>query len=74
MIPLALVGGGIKLVQGFVDLPTGLLLGAGAVVGARVGAAIMKRFKPGTLKLIFGIYFLYVSAKFITAFFGILIW
>jgi hypothetical protein len=29
MIPLALVGGGIKLVQGFVDLPTGLLLGAG---------------------------------------------
>jgi len=74
MIPLALVGGGIKLVQGFVDLPTGLLLGAGAVVGARVGAAIMKRFKPATLKLIFGIYFLYVSAKFITAFFGILIW
>jgi hypothetical protein len=74
MIPLALVGGGIKLVQGFVDLPTGLLLGAGAVAGARVGAAIMKRFKPATLKLIFGIYFLYVSAKFITAFFGILIW
>jgi hypothetical protein len=54
MIPLALVGGGIKLVQGFVDLPTGLLLGAGTVVGARTGAAIIKRFKPATLKLIFG--------------------
>jgi len=74
MIPLAVVGGSIKLAQGFVDLTTGLLLAAGTIVGAQVGAAIIKRIKPATLKLIFGLYFLYVAVKFITAFFGIQIW
>lgn len=74
MIPLAVVGGGIKLAQGFVDLATGLVLAAGTIIGAQVGAAIIKRFKPATLKLIFGLYFLYVAVKFITAFFGIQIW
>jgi len=74
MIPLAVVGGGIKLAQGFVDLATGLVLGVGTIVGAQVGAAIIKRFKPATLKLIFGLYFLYVAVKFITGFFGIHIW
>lgn len=74
MIPLAVVGGGIKLAQGFVDLGAGLLLAAGTVVGAQVGAAIIKRFKPATLKLIFGLYFLYVAIKFVTAYFGIMIW
>lgn len=74
MIPLAMVGGGIKLAQGFVDLATGLILAAGTIVGAQVGAAVIKRFKPATLKLIFGLYFLYVAVKFITAFFGIRIW
>lgn len=74
MIPLAVVGGGIKLAQGFVDLATGLVLAAGTIVGAQVGAAIIKRFKPATLKLIFGLYFLYVAVKFVTAYFGIMIW
>lgn len=74
MIPLAVVGGGIKLVQGYVALGAGLLLGAGTVVGAQIGAAIIKRFKPNILKLIFGIYFLYVALKFITGYFGIMIW
>ena len=74
MIPLAVVGGGIKLAQGFVDLGAGLLLGGGAVIGAQVGAAIIKRFKPATLKLIFGLYFLYVAVKFVGAYFGIAVW
>ncbi len=74
MIPLAVVGGGIKLAQGFVELGAGLLLGGGAVIGAQVGAAIIKRFRPATLKLLFGLYFLYVAVKFIGAFFGIAIW
>jgi len=74
MIPLAVIGGGIKVVQGFVALGAGLLLGAGTVVGAQLGAAIIKRFKPNTLKLIFGVYFLYVALKFITSYFGIMIW
>lgn len=74
MIPLAAVGGVIKLAQGFVDLAAGLVLAFGTIIGAQVGAAIIKRFKPATLKLIFGLYFLYVSVKFITTFFGIRIW
>lgn len=74
MIPLAVVGGGIKLAQGYVNLAAGLLLAAGTIGGAQVGARIIKRFKPATLKLIFGLYFLYVSLKFITGFFGIRIW
>lgn len=74
MIPLAVVGGGIKLVQGYVALGAGLFLAMGTIVGAQLGAAIIKRFRPATLKLIFGLYFLYVSVKFITAFFGIMIW
>ncbi len=74
MVPLALVGGLIKVAQGFVALAAGGLLGGGTIIGAQVGAAIIKRFKPYTLKLIFGLYFLYVSLKFITAYFGIHIW
>jgi len=74
MIPLAAVGGGIKLAQGYVDLPAGLLLALGTIVGAQLGARTIKRFRPATLKLIFGLYFLYVSLKFITGFFGIRIW
>jgi hypothetical protein len=71
MVPMALVGGGIKLVQGFVDLPAGIALGAGAVVGAQLGARVIKRFRPATLKAIFGVYFLYVSLKYILVYFGI---
>lgn len=74
MIPLAVVGGGIKLAQGFVALGAGLLLAAGTVVGAQFGAAIIKQFKPATLKLIFGVYFAYVSVKFIAGYFGVMIW
>jgi len=74
MIPLAIVGGGIKLAQGYVAIGAGLIVAAGTIVGAQIGAAIIKRFKPSTLKLIFGLYFLYVSIKFILAYFNIAIW
>jgi len=74
MIPLAIVGGSIKLAQGFVAIGAGLLLAIGTIIGAQFGAAIIKKFKPTTLKLIFGVYFLYVSLKFILSYFGITIW
>ena len=73
MIPLAAVGGGIKIAQGFADSGTAFLLGVGAIVGAQIGASIINKFKLSTLKFIFGIYFLYVSVKFIFAYFGVII-
>jgi len=74
MIPLAVVGGGIKRGQGFVAIGTGLILAIGTVIGAQIGAAVIKRFKPHTLKLIFGVYFAYVSVKFIAAYIGLHVW
>jgi uncharacterized membrane protein YfcA len=74
MVPLALVGGLIKVAQGFVSLMAGGILGGGTIIGAQVGAAIIKRLKPHTLKFIFGIYFLYVALKFVLGYFGIRIW
>lgn len=74
MVPMAIVGGSIKLVQGFVFLNAALIIATGTVIGAQLGAATIKKFKPHTLKLIFGLYFLYVAAKFIGNYVGIRIW
>jgi uncharacterized membrane protein YfcA len=74
MVPLALVGGLIKVAQGFVSLMAGGILGGGTIIGAQVGASIIKRLKPHTLKFIFGIYFLYVALKFIMSYCGVRIW
>ncbi|NLZ29515.1 MAG: sulfite exporter TauE/SafE family protein [Methanomicrobiales archaeon] len=71
MIPMAIVGGGIKLAEGYVAVGAGLVLAAGSIAGAQVGAATIRRFRPATLKLIFGLYFLYAAARFIAEFFGI---
>ncbi len=67
----ALVGGIIKGVQGFCDVPTAVALGIGAAGGAIMGARLVARFKPATLKAIFGFVFLYVSLKYILLYLGI---
>lgn len=74
VLALAVVGGGIKFAQGYVAVGAGLLLATGTVIGAQVGAAVIKRFQPATLKVVFGLYFLYVSIKFIAAFAGVKVW
>jgi uncharacterized membrane protein YfcA len=71
MIPMAIVGGGIKLLEGYVAVGAGLILAAGSIAGAQVGAATIQRFRPATLKFIFGLYFLYAAARFIAEFFSI---
>lgn len=71
MIPMAVVGGGVKLLEGYVAFGAGLILAAGSIAGARVGAATIGRFQPATLKLVFGLYFFYAALRFIAAFFGI---
>jgi len=67
----ALVGGTIKVVQGFCDVPVAIALGVGAAGGAIIGARLVARFKPATLKAVFGFVFLYVSLKYILLYFGI---
>ena len=74
MVPMAVVGGAIKLAQGYVFLGAAVLLAIGTIIGAQVGAATIKKFKPHTLKLIFGVYFLYVAIKFIGNYLGIPVW
>ncbi len=74
MVPMAVVGGSIKLAQGYVFLAAALLLAVGTIIGAQVGAATIKKFRPHTLKLIFGVYFLYVAMKFIGNYVGFTIW
>ena len=63
--------GGIKLVEGYVAVGAGLILAAGSIAGARVGAAAVGRFRPATLKLVFGLYFLYAATRFVAGFSGI---
>ncbi len=69
----ALVGGIIKMVQGFCDIPAAVALGLGAAGGAIIGARLVSRFKPATLKAAFGFIFFYVSLKYIFLYFGITI-
>jgi uncharacterized membrane protein YfcA len=74
MLPMAVIGGSIKLAQGFVFLNAALVLAVGSIIGAQIGAATRIKFNPYTLKLIFGIYFLYVAVKFIGNYLGIHVW
>ena len=67
----ALVGGIIKISQGLCDIPAALAMGLGAVIGALIGARLISRFRPATLKTIFGFIFFYISLKYILGFFGI---
>lgn len=60
MFPIALLGGLIKLQQGFVNLPVSLLLGMGTIVGAQLGVKISSRVKPLLFKTIFALLFLYL--------------
>ncbi len=67
----ALVGAAIKYAEGFTDLVAALVMGVGAASGAILGARLMSRVKPATLKAIFGVIFLYVSLKYILLFWNI---
>jgi len=67
----ALVGATIKIYQGFTDILSAVILGIGAAGGAIIGARLVARFKPATLKAVFGFIFLYVALKYILLFFEI---
>ncbi len=67
----ALISSSFKISQGFVDFAIVIPVSVGTFVGANIGAIVNKKFSSKTLKIIFGILFTYVAAKFILSFFGV---
>jgi uncharacterized membrane protein YfcA len=67
----ALISSAFKFFQGFVLLDKALILCAGTVIGAYMGARLNKGFPPSLLKLLFGLVFLYVSFKYVFLFWGV---
>lgn len=64
-ISMAVVSGAFKLYQGLVDVIAALCLGVGTIIGAQIGARLVKVVPSWVIKAIFGFVFLYVSLKFI---------
>ncbi|MGI6487623.1 MAG: sulfite exporter TauE/SafE family protein [Syntrophomonadaceae bacterium] len=68
MLPYITLGSMIKLQQGFVNLPAGLLLGVGAILGAQLGVIISRKVSPLTFKIIFTLLFFYLSCRYLYPF------
>jgi uncharacterized protein len=69
----AAVGAGLKIADGVTDIPAGVILGIATAAGAIGGARIVPHIPGATLKAVFGVIFVYVSLKYILAYFGITI-
>ncbi len=67
----AFISSVMKASQGFVDWNIAIPLSIGAFIGANIGAKLNKIFSSKILHLIFGLLFLYISAKFILLFYGV---
>ncbi|MGI5912209.1 MAG: sulfite exporter TauE/SafE family protein [Syntrophomonadaceae bacterium] len=65
MFPYMTIGALIKLQQEFVNLPAGLLLALGCIIGAHFGVIISPRVNPQLFKLIFTLIFLYLSWQYL---------
>lgn len=65
MLPIALLGAGIKLYQGFVNVPEGLLLGLGAALGALLGAYVSRYIPSRIMKVMFALIFLLLAAQYL---------
>lgn len=65
MLPISLSGGLIKLYQGYVNLPAGILLGLGTALGAQVGVWVSSRMSPALLKAVFTMLFTLLAADYL---------
>ena len=65
MLPIALVGTVIKAVQGFVDIPGGLMLGVGAAVGAQLGVYLSRFIPSRIMKLLFALFFFLLAIQYL---------
>ena len=55
IVPIAAVGAATFASSGDIDVPVALLLAAGALVGAQLGARIMMRASESLLRAMFGV-------------------
>lgn len=62
MIPIAAVAGAVFAADGVVDYDTALLLAAGALAGAPIGAHVMARVGERSLETAFGVFLIVVGA------------
>lgn len=65
MLPLSLSGGLIKLYQGYVNLPAGIVLGLGTAIGAQGGVWLASRMSPVLMKAIFTVLFTFLALKYL---------
>jgi len=68
MLPISLSGGLIKLYQGYVNLPAGIVLGLGTALGAQAGVWVSTRMSPTLLKAVFTILFALLAADYLIPF------
>ncbi len=65
MLPITVLGGIIKINQGFVDMPAAILLGLGCMIGAPLGLKAARYMKPRWIKMIFVLIFAYMSLSYL---------
>ena len=63
IVPIAVVGGVAFALEGDVDYSIALLLSAGSLVGAPLGARVMARTKEAPLKIGFGVFMIVIAIR-----------
>jgi uncharacterized protein len=63
IIPTAVAGGAVYLVNGEIDVPVAVLVAAGGIAGAYVGARLLRRIPLGWLRWLFVVLLLGVAAR-----------
>ena len=63
IVPLAIVGATAFAVAGYVDYAVAACLTAGALVGAPLGARLLRRTSEGSLKVMFGALLLVIAVE-----------
>ena len=65
MLPVSLSGGLIKLWQGYVNLPAGIILGLGTALGAQLGVKLSSQISAIVMKAIFTIIFIIMAVDYL---------
>lgn len=64
----ALLSTVFKYFQGYIEVKTAIIISLGTLIGANIGAILNKKFPPASIKLLFGLLFIYIALKYINIF------